>query len=392
MSVQPEGGERAGLGCCAGSRESVSAIARIRSEAALRELLERDDTIPTSDLLDLLDERHPLYAELGSPAVVRLRGALLGRLAARPLDTAALPFLLEELESAHDAYLTAVAASVLRRATDPDPALVKPLLSALIYIRNRDEAVELDVYGGYGGSGATTTAMAEVLRTIAWLGGAGHAALPRLRDLLHDSPDTALRGSVADAIAAIEAEPAADRGCCASTSAAASVPTASPADLLDLEFEDQDGERVSFGAFFVGKPTIVVFFYTRCENEAKCPLTITNLGRLQRRLRRQGLGTAIRTAGITYDPGFDLPERLEQYRRSWGAERGPDHRLLRTTCDIDPVLGYFELGVNYVSRVVNRHQLEAYVLDPAGRVAAAVTRRRWNEDELIEHAKALREA
>jgi protein SCO1/2 len=56
-----------------------------------------------------------------------------------------------------------------------------------------------------------------------------------------------------------------------------------------VELEDQDGARVKFGEFFTGKPSVVAFFYTRCDNPNKCSLTITKLGRLQRRLAELGL-------------------------------------------------------------------------------------------------------
>ena len=45
-----------------------------------------------------------------------------------------------------------------------------------------------------------------------------------------------------------------------------------------MELEDQDGARVTFGEFFAGKPSVVAFFYTRCDNPNKCSLTITKLG------------------------------------------------------------------------------------------------------------------
>jgi hypothetical protein len=38
-------------------------------------------------------------------------------------------------------------------------------------------------------------------------------------------------------------------------------------------------------------------------------------------MREQQLEQVIRTGAITYDPAFDVPSRLEQYRRTWGAER-----------------------------------------------------------------------
>ena len=73
-----------------------------------------------------------------------------------------------------------------------------------------------------------------------------------------------------------------------------------------------------------------MFFYTRCDNPAKCPLTMYKFGSLQRLLQESELGDAIGTAAITYDPEYDRPERLLQYAQSWGAKPSPLHRVLRT--------------------------------------------------------------
>ena len=180
------------VSCCCAGNASASEITvparapeRIRTEADLIELVEagRGDSACTETFLALLDERHPVYQGVGTPAVVRMRGALLLALGHRALPTAALPFVLEELESAHEAWLTAVAAHALRKYPEPSPSFAQPLLSAILYIRHQDDIVRLANHGGYGPDGETTTAMAEVMRTIAWLGRAGTDCLPGLLHL-----------------------------------------------------------------------------------------------------------------------------------------------------------------------------------------------------------------
>ncbi|MFN0091512.1 MAG: SCO family protein [Acidimicrobiales bacterium] len=348
---------------------------------------------PVDELVALLREEHPLYDRLGSFEILRIRGSLLLALGERGLADLALPYVLEELESAHDPYLTAVAARVLR-TTSPRAAFAAPLLDALLYIRQRDDVVRLDAYGGYGSTGESTTATAEVLRTIGWLAEEGRAALPRLRALRDERPGPVTVAAVEDAIAAIEVAPGRSAGCCCSPAEPSlqtePTHTSLPADLYGVEFEDQDGVRLRFEEFFVGRPAIVVFFYTRCDNPTKCALTISKLGRLRRLLRDEGLDDDVRTAAITYDPAFDLPDRMTQYARSWGAPTGADHRMLRTTDDFSVVKTHFELGVNYGPSLVNRHRLEAYVLGPDGTIAASVTRLRWSERDLIDRAVALR--
>ncbi|HEV7787074.1 MAG TPA: SCO family protein, partial [Thermoanaerobaculia bacterium] len=285
----------------------------VRSEADLKRLVEagRGDSAYTQAFLDLLDERHPVYDGVGTAAVVRMRGALLLSLGHQALPTAALPFVLEELESPHEAWLTAVAASVLRNHPEPSASFVAPLLSALFYIRQHDDTVRLDSYGGYGSEGEPTTAVTEVIRTIGWLGKAGERALPRLRELRAQEPGPRTAAQLDEAMAAIQHDERIEAPECCGGHARGlgDAPKLAPADVTELVLQDQSGELLTFRDFFIGRPSIVVFFYTRCDNPTKCPLTIARLGRLQQRLESAGLGDSIRTAAITYDPAYDLPPR-----------------------------------------------------------------------------------
>lgn len=383
--------------CCrgGGAAETAPASSAVRSEADLLRLVEagRGNSAYTQAFLDLLDERHPVYDGVRASAVVRMRGALLLALGHRALPAAALPFVLEELESPHEAWLTAVAAHVLRNHPEPSTAFVAPLLSALLYMGPRDDTVRLDSYGGYGSEGEPTTAVTEVLRTLGWLGRAGEEALPRLRELRDREPGPRTEAQLDAAIAAIQHDPRVQTPaacCCGHERRSLDAPRAAPADVTGLVLQDQSGALLTFGDFFLGRPSIVVFFYTRCDNPTKCPLTIAKLGRLQQRLYAAGLGDAIRTAAITYDPAYDLPPRLVQYARSWGARVDESHRLLRTVGDLAPLRAFFELGVNYgESGLVNRHQIEAFVLDRAGRIVHVETRQQWEESQLLEAALAF---
>ncbi|MEM6792410.1 MAG: SCO family protein [Acidobacteriota bacterium] len=339
----------------------------------------------------LLLESHPVYDGRGAAAVTRMRGWLL--LALDELTPEALPFVLEELESSHDAYLTAAAAAVLRRSA-PRAEWTQPLLSALLYIRSRDDSVTLEAYGGYGVAGERTTAVAELLKTLEWLGPRARVALPRLRELRREvGPEASWSAALDRTIDVLESAEA--ESCCAASKPAPASSAreiegaADPSSLADLEFQDQDGAAVRFGDFLIGRPSLVVFFYTRCDNPTKCAMTVTRLGRAQRLLEEQGLSGAIRTAAITYDPGYDLPPRLKRYAEIWGARPAENHRMLRLPEGFERLRAHFDLGVNYVSSVVNRHQIEAYVLDAEGRVRHAATRRQWDEGELIARASSL---
>ena len=153
-------------------------------------------------------------------------------------------------------------------------------------------------------------------------------------------------------------------------------------------FEDQDGVSLSSREMFLGHPTIVVFFYTRCDNPLKCSLTITKLARVQKLLEMQGVSERVHTAAITYDPMFDVSDRLRKYGESRGVRMNGRHRMLRAE-NIDAVRRFFGLGVNFIESLVNRHRLEVYVLDRRGHIAASFQRIHWDEPTVVNCAVDL---
>ena len=156
-----------------------------------------------------------------------------------------------------------------------------------------------------------------------------------------------------------------------------------PMDLASTVFEDHAGELVTFKEFFRGHPSIVVFFYTRCDNPLKCSLTITKLARIQKLLETQGLADQIHTAAITYDPAFDLSERIRGYGQNRGVRMDARHRMLRATDGIDTLRRHFKLGVNFIESLVNRHRIEVYILDAEGRISASFERIHWDEQQVV---------
>jgi cytochrome oxidase Cu insertion factor (SCO1/SenC/PrrC family) len=358
--------------------------------AALVDEARRDPRDPRGRdrLVALLAERSPLYAGRGANAVVRLRGYLIAAFEQLGLPDEALPYVLEELETGRDAYLVAAAARALR-GRDPTPDAVPFLLRALDNIRDVDDAVSFAGYRPRWPAPDRTTATEELLLTLAFLGEHARPALPDLVALGEDPG--AVSGPARATLTAILDRLGDDRPGCCTPAPASPLPgglgvvaggreRAVPADIV---LEDQDGRTLTFGEFFVGWPSVVAFFYTRCDNPNKCSLTITKLARLQRALRRGPSPGRVRTAAITYDPGFDLAPRLRAYGENRGAVFGPGDRFLRAPGGLRPLDDYFQLGVNFGQALVNRHRIELFVLDSAAQVVATFARLQWDVDEVL---------
>jgi cytochrome oxidase Cu insertion factor (SCO1/SenC/PrrC family) len=349
-------------------------------------------------LTELLHEDHPLYDQRGAATIVRMRGWVLLALARVGVSDAALIFVLEELDTGVDAYLVAAAARALRAYPRPIETFAPFVMRALTNIRYRDEPVSFDSYGEYAVSSTGTSSVRELLSTLTWLGPLARAVLHELESLRAQ-----VRGKLRiDIDRALQAIRGADRlaesgthACCAPSNEFGSMVSWAPESRRGSEpidaivFEDHMGEPTSFKEFFRGQPSIVVFFYTRCDNPMKCSLTVAKLARIQKLLVAQGLVDRIHTAAITYDPAFDLPERLRVYGQDRGVRLDARHRMLRSIDHNDALREHFELGVNFVESLVNRHRIEVYILDAKGRIAISFERIHWDEQQVVTRAIEL---
>jgi protein SCO1/2 len=301
-------------------------------------------------LVAVLPEQHPLYAGRSTNETARIRGYTLAAFERVGLPKDALPFVVDELQNGDEAYLVAAAARALRGADAPsDVGFAVPLLeTARKNISYADAPVTFDIYKPRYPVSGCTTATQEILETLRWIG---------------------------------------DVDCCA----VPMVPRASRRTLAveHVQLQNQDGRRITFGEFFRGKPSVLAFFYSRCENVRKCSLTVTKLAALQRELVNRGLDGRVRLSAITYDPGFDLPARLKSYGAERGVQFGEDVSFFRVAEGFDDVRSAFELGVNYVGAIVNRHRIELYILDAHGRLAGSFTRLSWSAGEVADQIERV---
>jgi protein SCO1/2 len=335
----------------------------------------RGDARMGPKLLALLDERHAIYDGVDSLTVARMRAALLSSVGQHSLSAAARPFVLEELESAYDPRLTAVAAAILRKSPEPTHSLVRPLLDALSAVHSHDTSVEV--------GGATTTATQEIIRSLRWLTEHGAYSLTELRSVAGER----LEPSVANTLLADVAEGSAASRAESSDEPISRVSASIPPPIAELDAEDHSGVMTTVGQLLGGRTTFIFFFFTRCGNAMKCPLTVTRLAQLQRRIADDGLDLG--TVAFTYDPEYDTAERLLFYARSWGAVPSPRHPFARIPHGFKIMREFLELGVGYGPGGVNRHQLEAFVVDKHRTLVGAARRRLWTEDQLLSFAREV---
>jgi len=350
-------------------------------------------------LVQMLPERISLYEGRSANATIRMRGYILAAFEQTGLPEAALPYVFEELENGRDAYLVAGAAKALRGLDTPTSRVVPFLFKAVENIRYVDDALTFERYKPRWPITNYTTALTEIFRTFGWLGAQAKSALPDLEALREERRDEfsrPIRAEIEYAIDRIRSDGRVAHACCSALPANPGLAVHSlqkehckGASISDIELEDQGGNTLTYETFFSRKPSIVVFFYTRCDNPNKCSLTVTKLAKLQKAIGEEQLEGLLRTAAITYDPEYDLPPRLKAYGENRGVTFSDDNRMFRARTEFRGLQEHFQLGVNFTGSTVNRHRIELFVLDSRGEIAVTFTRLQWDIQEVLNQAKAL---
>lgn len=358
-------------------------------EEAIAAMVDRADQLKIqSDALgSLLFESHPLYLGRGSNEVIRIQGYILASLEKHGLHLKTLPIALEALESSMSAYLVAAAAKAIRGLRRKSPQLVPYLLAGIDNIYYRDDTVTFNHYAPKWPLEHPTTALREIMLTIQWLGNNARKAIPRLEFLSVNSEiNKDNRQLILETIEQIQKDKSQLESCCdLLLETPIKVARSSHRKMKTLQIQDQEGNLLKFGEFFRDKPTVLVFFYTRCENHNKCSLTINKLGKLQKLLDCSGLKERVKTAAMSYDPVFDTPERLKLYALKRHVHFDDTNRIFRMVekNSMPMMLQYFNSAVNYVGNLINKHQIELYVLDEFGKPIKSLVRLQWEPEDII---------
>ena len=145
-----------------------------------------------------------------------------------------------------------------------------PLLRAIENLAGADVTVSLEAYRPTWPYARPTTALTEVVRTIGLLGERPSRRWPGSPTWPGSATASA---ALRDGMQRVVDAAAADSGCCGSGTCACCAPPvrAQAAPLPDAVptatvLEDQDGRTTAFDEFFTGRPAVVAFFYTRCDN------------------------------------------------------------------------------------------------------------------------------
>lgn len=342
------------------------------------------------DPMALMREDASIYQGRSTTETERLRAFVMVGIAETGEADQLIPHIIEELETGSSPYLLAAAARAARSALALPEEIAGLLADAIERIRHIDDYVHLDAYPSPPVAG-NTSAIQEMIKTLATVGPSGRPVIKHLSRLAADGGYFSPRVvSLLETLSDASNEPIISRSCCgpsAQMTANEPQPVARSTIALNaIELQNQDGICTSFAQIFGGKSSVIAFFYTRCMNPDKCSRTISKLAQVHDLVQRSLPNSASMVAGITYDPEYDLPERLRRYGANRGMNFGDRCQLFRSTGPFDAIRDALQLGVGFGSSTVNRHRIELVIVDPAGYVVDFRVRRLWDEYHV---AKAL---
>ena len=399
---------------------SLQALHKNTPEDVVAHLVDEIKQVPSrrKELVALLPERLNLYAGRSTNEVIRMRGYIMAAFEDTGLPETALPYVLEELESGRDAYMVAAAAKALRGLNAPDSRFTSFLFTAAVNIKFLDDSVTFKCFKPRWPLSNHTSALKEIFKTFSWLGIYAQSSLPDLENFYEESDySKATKAEIKKAIEHIRSithhdkvdcctntikidaldRPAQSesKDCCSSSlsldllSEQLEVNQPAISSVVNITLEDQSGIQLKFEDYFCQIPTILTFFYSRCDNPDKCSLSISKLAELQKDVEEEGLAGKLKIAAITYDPEYDRPLELTRYGEDRGFKFNKNNRFFRSTNGFGALQAYFNLGVNFNRSIVNRHRIELFVLDGQGNIVSAFTRLQWDIRKVLQRAKSL---
>jgi protein SCO1 len=153
--------------------------------------------------------------------------------------------------------------------------------------------------------------------------------------------------------------------------------------IPDAAFTNELGMPVKLSDYH-GQALAITFIFTRCPFPDYCPRMSRQLAKVHESLAViPHAPTNWHLFSVTFDPEFDRPNVLMDYRRHLDIEGGRWHFLTGAPEDIKHFAGRF--GVYFMrDRGTIDHNLMSAVIDTRGRLQRLFPGNKWTRDELID--------
>ena len=164
---------------------------------------------------------------------------------------------------------------------------------------------------------------------------------------------------------------------------------ADPIEGLEIHYTNQEGTEGTLKEL-VDRPTLVTFFYTRCQNNLKCSAAVTQIATLQTYLEATSLQDDARLLAITYEPEHDDTTRLKRFGENRGLRFGAGAQALRLEeRRHESFLEGLDAPISFNGGSVNTHGVALYLFDSAGRLVRRYHTTLWDNDQVVQDVRRL---
>jgi protein SCO1/2 len=159
-------------------------------------------------------------------------------------------------------------------------------------------------------------------------------------------------------------------------------------DLMpDYHFTNQLAQPISLGQLR-GQAFAFTFIFTRCPFPDFCPRMSGNFNTALKQLSTPGGPTNWHLLTLTFDVGYDTPEKLRAYAERYGADPAKWSFCTGAMIDIDAITEQFGLSFSRSPGQFNfDHNMRTVVVDAAGKVQRIFVGNTWKPEELVEELK-----
>jgi protein SCO1/2 len=153
--------------------------------------------------------------------------------------------------------------------------------------------------------------------------------------------------------------------------------------IPDAAFTNEVGQAVRLSDYR-GQALAITFIFTRCPFPDYCPRMSRQMSKVNESLAFiPNAPTNWHLFSISFDPEYDQPSVLQDYRRNLHADDGRWHFLTGAPADIKRFCASF--GVYFVrDRGSIDHNLMTAVIDTQGRLQRLFPGNQWKPDDLID--------
>ena len=154
--------------------------------------------------------------------------------------------------------------------------------------------------------------------------------------------------------------------------------------IPDYKFTNQFGAPISL-AQFKGQALGLTFMFTRCPFPTFCPRMSQNFQKAEKQLKSQADAPKNWSLlSISFDPGFDTPERLNRYASGYSIDTNHWQFATSDLWNIDGITEQF--GMTFYRPTPNalpEHNLRTVVIDARGHVQKVFVGNEWTVEEFV---------